>query len=437
MVESIVGLYGLICWLLFVKLKWVPITTYTVVTAILIGGAILGLLYIALSNFHPSSEDGRMYAPVVQIVTQVRGKVIEVPVEADKPMKRGDVLFRIDPSPFQFEVDRLRASLAGKNRDFADAVDKLAAAEAATKEARAKLEVSESVNDRQLREAYEKASDQVGKVKERLELAQTQLGRSKELLSKGAGSQQDYDRYQTYVSTLQQELSKAQADEKIAGEQLKSGSASLEADVQNLSRLQAEERRARTAVNTRIDGPDPKQRVTPEEREVMAQLDKARWDLEQTVVRAPAHGYVPQVVLRPGQMSTALAVVPLMMYVVDENPTLIASYPQRVVSYFTPGMQGEATFKQYPGRTFKVKVRRVLGAIREGELDASGKLLTPTPANVPGHIPVVFDYDEDISGLDLPIGAQATIAVYTDKVHPLAFLRKIIVRIHSWENYVF
>lgn len=82
MVEMIVGLYGLICWLVFKKFKLVPVTTYTVCTAILIGGVILGVLFISLSIFHPVSHDGRMYAPVVQIVPQVRGTVIEVPVEA-------------------------------------------------------------------------------------------------------------------------------------------------------------------------------------------------------------------------------------------------------------------------------------------------------------------------------------------------------------------
>jgi hypothetical protein len=49
----------------------------------------------------------------------------------------------------------------------------------------------------------------------------------------------------------------------------------------------------------------------------------------------------------------------------------------------------------------------------------------------------VFDYDEDVAGLNLPVGSQASIAVYTDRVHALSILRKIVLRIHSWENYVF
>ena len=91
------------------------------------------------------------------------------------------------------------------------------------------------------------------------------------------------------------------------------------------------------------------------------------------MVRAPSDGYVPQVVLRPGQMATALRLKPLMVFVPDEQPTLIATFAQKVISDIKPGMEGEAVFKAYPGRSFKVKVRRVLTAVREGELDASGK----------------------------------------------------------------
>src|SRR5262249_14099855 len=146
MVELIVGTYGLLCWLVFKKFKLVPVTTYTVCTAILIGVGILSMLFITLSIYHPSSHDGRMYAPVVQIVPEVRGVVVEVPVVANKPLKKGDVLFRIDPRPFDIEVNRLRAALAGKNTKVAQLAEQLAIAEATTRVARANLLVSESKN---------------------------------------------------------------------------------------------------------------------------------------------------------------------------------------------------------------------------------------------------------------------------------------------------
>jgi multidrug resistance efflux pump len=431
MVELIVGTYGVMCWLIFKKFKLVPVTTYTVCTAILGGVVILGLLFISLSVFHPVSHDGRMYAPVVQIVPQVRGVVTEVPVEANKPVKKGDVLFRIETRPYQIEVDRLRASLAAKNSKFAQLAEQLAAAEADTKQARANLLVSESTYDRQLREAHERAKSQVQQIKEVLESATAQFGRAKDLIDKGVGSRQEYDRAEARMQSLQQELSQAETDERVAAEKLKSGSASLEATRQALAGAEATERKVRAEFTTQIDGQNP------EVRETAALLDKARWDLDQTVVRAPTDGYVPQNVLRPGTMAVPFPVKPLMMYVVGEQATLVATYPQKVISDIKPGMPGEAVFKEYPGRSFKVKVRRVLTAVREGELDASGQILTATPETAHGHIPVVFDYDEDVAALNLPVGAQASIAIYTDRVHALSILRKIILRIKSWENYLF
>lgn len=431
MVELIVGTYGVVCWLVLVKFKLLPINVYTIFTAMAGGVVILVVLYILLSVFHPVSHDGRMYAPVIQIVPEVRGVVIDVPVEANKALKKGDVLFRIEPRPFEIEVDRLRASLAAKNSKFAQLAEQLAAAEAATRQARANLLVSESVNDRQLREAHERAKSQVEQTEARFKLAKEQFSRAKDAIAKGAASQQEYDRTESHYLSLEQELSQVKSDERNAEEKLKSGSASLEAARQALAQAEATERKVRADYTAQIDGQNP------EVRETAALLDRARYDLDQTVVRAPTEGYVPQVVLRPGTMATATRLVPLMMFVAGERPTLVATYQQKVISEIKPGMEGEAVFKQYPGRSFKVKVRRVLTAIRDGELDASGQILEATSAHEPGYIPVVFDYDEDVAGLNLPVGAQASIAIYTDRVHTLSIVRKIILRMKSWENYLF
>lgn len=431
MVELIVGTYGILCWLLLVKFKVVPLNVYTIFTAMAGGVVILVVLYVLLSVFHPVSHDGRMYVATVEIVPNVRGTVIEVPVKANQPLKKGDVLFKIDPKPFQIEVDRLRALLTAKNSKFAQLAEQLAAAEAATKQSRANLEVSESKFDRQLREAHEQAKALVTQVKERLTLAQAQFERAEQGKATNVISQAEFDRAATNFQTQKAELVQAEAAERTAAEQLRSGSASLEAARQDLSRLEAEERKIRTEFNTQVDGQNP------EVREIAAMLDKARWDLDQTVVRAPTDGYVPQVVLKPGQMAVPIPVKPLMVFIPGDRPTLIATFPQKVISDLKPGMHGEVIFKAYPGRSFKVTVRRVLTAVHEGELDASGDILTATSKTAPGYIPVVFDYEDDIAGLDLPAGSQASIAIYTDRVHALSIVRKIILRMKSWENYVF
>src|SRR5262245_34693422 len=252
-----VGTYGALCWLLMFKFKLVPINVYTIFTAMAGGVVIVVLLYVLLSVFHPVSHDGRMYIATAEIVPSVRGIIVDVPVKANQPLKKGEVLFRIDPKPFEIEVDRLRALLAAKNSKFAQLAEQLAAAEAATKQARANLLVSESKFDRQLREAHEQAKANVTQVKERVDLAQAQYERAKDAKAKGVISQQEYDRTETYLQTQSAALTQAQAGERTAAEQLRSGSSSLEAARQELSRLEAEERKIRTEFNTQIDGQNP------------------------------------------------------------------------------------------------------------------------------------------------------------------------------------
>src|SRR5207248_9964392 len=140
-----------------------------------------------------------------------------------KPVKNGDALYKIDQKPFQIEVDRLRALLTAKKRDFAQLADELAAAEAATRQARAILLVSESKFDRQLREAHEQAKAEVAQVKQRVGLAQASYDRAKQSKAANVISQAEYDRAETYFLTQQAELRQAEAGERTAAEQRRSG----------------------------------------------------------------------------------------------------------------------------------------------------------------------------------------------------------------------
>lgn len=430
MVELIVGTYGVLCWLLFKKFKIIPITTYTVVTAFLGGGLILLMLYIFLSVFHPVAHDGRMYSPVVQIIPNVRGTVIEVPVEPNVPLKKGDVLFKIDPTPFQIEVDRLRALLASKNTKFAGLSEQLAAAEAATKAAKSNLLVAESELDRQARENVDQTNSRVDQVGKQLTLAKQNLARIEPLVAKLVATQEDLDKARARVLSLEEESNQAVANANVAKEKLKSGSPGLEAVRQDVAKLEAAEREIRLQVKAELDG------MNPEVREVQAMLDRARWDLEQTVVKAPADGYVPQVTMWPGQIVVPLPFKPTMVFVPTEQKALIATFDQKAISDIKPGMEGEVTFATHPGKSFKVKVKRVFTIVPEGEVLASGQLVEATAKTEEGRIPISFEYGEDIAKLELPAGTQASIAVYTDRVHALSIVRKIILRMKSWEHFV-
>ncbi len=431
MIELIIGTYGVLCWLLFKKFRLIPITTNTVCTAIL-GGLILLLgIFIALSFCHPVSHDCRFYAPVTQIVPQVRGIVVDVPVAQNQPLKTGDVLFRIESRPYQIEVERVEAKLVGMNTKLAQLSARLAGTEAATRLSRSNLLISESENDRQARVSLEQASEQVSQTKTRAKFAQSDLERERELVAKGAASQEDFDKALKQVQVLQTELSQAQAAERGAQEKLKSGSDRLQSAREELKRAEAQEREIRLAIDAEIGG------VNPEVRQTMADLDRKRWELEQTVVRAPCDGFATHVALRPGQMATPLPMTAPMVFIPNEKPMLVATFPQNVIAGIERGLEAELAFKAYPGRIFKARVLRVLSIIPEGQFLANGQLQSATAEGAAGRIPVVFEYDEDVTALNLPIGAQASVAVYTHNLHAISLVRKIILRMKSWENYVF
>ena len=431
MIELILGTYGVACWLVFKKFRWVPVTTYTVCTAFLGGIVILFSLLIILSICHPASHDGRLYSAVTQVLPQVRGIVTEVPVTPNVPVRAGDVLFQIDQRPYQLEVERLEAMLAGMNAKVAQLDARLASAQAATAVARSNLMVSESEYDRQARIALESAQSQIKQIQSRLTLASANLARSTQLRSTNAVSQRELEADISQEDGLKAELVQAQNAERAAQETLLSGGNRLAAARDELKRSEAAEREAQIALDAESDGQNP------EVRQTMAELDRKRWELEQTTVRAPSDGYATQVALRPGQVASPFSLNAAMMFVPTERQLLIATFPQNAIAGIEPGLEAEIAFKAYPGRIFQAKVARIQPIISEGQVTGSGQLQSATAASAQGYIPVVFDYEEDVEALNLPTGAQASVAVYTHNFHALSIVRKIILRIKSWENYAF
>ena len=107
----LLGIYSFFVWLIFIKLKLLPWTTPWKVGVAIFPVVAIAIMLLLLNIFAPTTTDVRVVKYVVPIVSQVRGRVIEVPVENNRPVKKGDVLFRIDPTPYQNEVHSLEARL--------------------------------------------------------------------------------------------------------------------------------------------------------------------------------------------------------------------------------------------------------------------------------------------------------------------------------------
>ena len=96
------------------KLFRIPVNQWTLATAALGGIFGLSLLFITMAYNHPFSTNARIYFTVTPVLPGVRGRVIEVPVEdnTNRHLEAGDVLFKIDPKPFEYAVAEKRARSA-------------------------------------------------------------------------------------------------------------------------------------------------------------------------------------------------------------------------------------------------------------------------------------------------------------------------------------
>ncbi|WP_022939819.1 HlyD family secretion protein [Psychromonas hadalis] len=114
--------YTAICIAIF-KIFKIPLNKWTVPTAVLGGVVLIGTLIMLMNYNHPYSEVTRKYFVSTPVIPAVRGKVISVNVEPNTPIKKGHLLFSIDPIPFQNKVDSLSAQLVSITLDYKRAVE--------------------------------------------------------------------------------------------------------------------------------------------------------------------------------------------------------------------------------------------------------------------------------------------------------------------------
>jgi len=115
----LLGIYSFFVWLIFFKFKWLPWTFVSQVIVVTLPIVGLTVLILMLNIVAPSSHDVRVINYVVPINPNVRGLVTSVPIEPNRPIKKGDVLFKIDPVPFELEVKAAEANIATLNPKLA------------------------------------------------------------------------------------------------------------------------------------------------------------------------------------------------------------------------------------------------------------------------------------------------------------------------------
>ncbi|MDH3631061.1 MAG: efflux RND transporter periplasmic adaptor subunit [Gammaproteobacteria bacterium] len=171
-----------------------------------------------------------------------------------------------------------------------------------------------------------------------------------------------------------------------------------------------------------------------------AQLALAEYNLSQTTVRAPARGFATQVILRPGMRAASLPLRPVMIFVSAEGNYLVAWFRQNSLLRLEVGSEAEVAFDGIPGTVFSGEVQLVFPALAEGQVQATGNLINPNMAPRPGRVPVLINITDpryEAYADRVPGGSYAQAAIYSEHFHHVAIMRKILLRMSAWMNYLF
>src|SRR6266446_5790489 len=226
----ILCLYIAALWAIFSRFKLVRWGWFSGTVSVLVGVFIL-TTFLTLSG--RVTVTGR----VVEVTPNVTGQIVAIPVKTNVLVKANDVLFQIDPAPFQYKVTQLQASLAA---------------------AKQQVEI--------LKSNYEQATANVSGLTTQVAFNKQRNADIQKLAAEGANTEfQAQDNQNQYETALAQ-----------------------------LNAAKAAQQSAKLAMDSEIGG------VNTTVAQLQAQLDNAQWELSQTTIRAPADGYVTLVTVTVG-----------------------------------------------------------------------------------------------------------------------------------------
>src|SRR5881275_3215057 len=187
----LLGIYAFFVWLIFFKFKWLPWNFTSIVITITLPIVAMMALFLLLNIAAPATDDVRAMNYVIPVVPRITGQVTEVPIQPNRPIKKGDVLFKIDPVPFEAAVKAAEATLRGAKDQLNNAANKKAA------------------------------------LTPRIDLAKKRVEQFTALAAAGAGRRADLEQAQSDLGNLESEFLAADATESQARAQITKSQADL------------------------------------------------------------------------------------------------------------------------------------------------------------------------------------------------------------------
>ena len=343
-----------------------------VVLGVVIAAAIALLLVAYEVNRSPRTDDASVWANYIEIAPEVSGRLVELPVKDNAYVKKGDLLFVIDPRPYEYALSQALSDQQALEEQIIDLGRRIAAQNSAVQAAGAAVSTSKtnirtaSSNIEGARAAVTRAKAAAAAAEAKLKLDTNDLHRIEPLLQKQyvtveqvdqantavRVSQGNYDAAQAAQAQAQAQLDEAMLHQEVAGSQAAESQAKLSQSIHAIDRIETlESQRPAKA----------------------AKVDSARLDVEWTRVVAPFDAYVTSMNISVGAYAHPGT---LMFTLIDTRKWyVISNYRESKLKRIPIGASVDVYLMGHPDRRFKGRVE----SIGFGVLPEDGKLANGLP----------------------------------------------------------
>ena len=335
---------------------------------------VLLLISVLQVDLHPRTDDATVRANSIAFAPEVEGRVVSLRVQDNQIVHKGDILFVIDPRPFEYALTQAKADQATLEGQIDDERRHIAVEQSAVGTATAGVTGSQSgISAAQSsylasRAAVERAAAAQSSAQAQLHFAQNDYDRIAPLLVKHYVTVQQVDQAQTVLNVARQsyqeassQLLQAQAQESMALATSESANANFKASQSKLGE-------ARHTVDNLVT-------LMSERPNRAAKVEQAQLNLQWCYVRAPFDGYVTDMNISQG--AYAHVGTPLFTLIDTTTWWVLADYRESKLKHIQPGMHVEVYLMEHPTRRF------------DGIVDSVGRGIFPEDGGVTDGFPAV------------------------------------------------
>jgi len=338
-----------------------------------IGGVALVVVLLGIFLYYrnrESTDDAQVDGHITPIASKIYGRVSEVLIDDNQPVKAGQVMIKIDPRDYQASVDQAKAALALADSDAASAgvdvprtrettASGTSSADAQLSQAQAELERAQVSYEQARTTDLAWAQANIEKSRANARFAELDLARYKPLLNKGEISQQQYDSAKANADATasalradEEKLAQAKHSVDIAKAGLMSAKARVDQAQAAVASAHADTRQV--AMRT-ADAAGKVAKV----QQARAGLEAAELNLSYTEITAPVDGIATHKQVEPGQIvqqgQGLVVVVPL------QNVWVTANFKETQLRKMRAGQKADIYVDTY-GQTFSGHVDSISGA---------------------------------------------------------------------------